>query len=120
MTNDNPVNNSSIYNDVIYNNVIYNNVILTVNSLSDIETVASKLTHLATASRQEPGCERFEVYHSETESNVFMLIEQWQSQEALDQHREAPAFQSVYLPDVIPLVTRSPHICRLLTETKTS
>ena len=94
---------------------IYNNVVLTVNLQSDIETGAAKLTDLAIASLQEPGCERFEVYHSETASNVFMLIEQWQSQQALDRHREAKAFQSVYLPDVIPLVTRSPHLCRLLT-----
>jgi quinol monooxygenase YgiN len=95
---------------------IYNNVLLTVSSLEDVNTVATKLTSLASASMLEPGCERFEVYHSETESKVFMLIEQWQSQQALDQHREATAFQSIYLPDVIPLVTRSPHLCRLLTE----
>jgi quinol monooxygenase YgiN len=94
---------------------IYNNVLLTVISLEDVNSVATNLTSLARASLLESGCERFEVYHSEAEPKVFMLIEQWHSQQALDQHREAIAFQSIYLPEVIPLVTRSPHICRLLT-----
>ena len=48
-------------------NTIYNNVVLTVNSPTDISTVAEKLAKLATDSLQEPGCERFEVYHSNTD-----------------------------------------------------
>jgi len=97
-------------------NRIYNNVVLTVKSTSDIPTVAEKLTALATASLQEPGCERFEVYHSDTEPTLFMLIERWSSQQALDAHREASAFQEIYIPSVIPLVSRSPHLCRILIE----
>ena len=94
--------------------LIYNNVILNVTEPADVNTVASHLKKLAAASLKEPGCERFEVYHSETEPVVFMLIEQWLSQQMLDQHREATAFQSIYIPNVIPLVSRTPHICRLL------
>jgi len=94
--------------------LVYNNVILKVKSPEDIEIVATHLTTLAKDSIQEPGCRRFEVYHSETEAAVFILIEEWQSQQALDQHRQAPAFQTVYLPNVIPLVERTPHRCRRL------
>ena len=100
----------------LVNSLVYNNVILTVKSSADIETVATQLTSLANASIQEPGCSRFEVYHSESDPAVFMLVEQWQSQQALNQHREASAFQEVYIPLVIPLVDRTPHLCQLLTE----
>ena len=99
--------------------LVYNNVILTVKSISDIEIVATQLTRLAKASLQEPGCKRFEVYHSDSEPTVFMLVEQWQSQQALDQHRDAAAFQTVYIPLVIPLVKRTPHLCQLLTTSDT-
>lgn len=95
---------------------IYNNVVLTVNASADISTVAEKLKALAEASLQEPGCERFEVYHSDTEPTLFMLVERWNSQRALDQHREAAAFQQIYMPDVIPLVSRSPHVCQILAQ----
>ncbi|MDA7771353.1 putative quinol monooxygenase [Pseudomonadales bacterium] len=97
-------------------NTIYNNVVLTVNSPTDISTVAEKLAELATDSLQEPGCERFEVYHSNTDPALFMLIERWASQQALDQHRDGAAFQQIYLPNVIPLVSRSPHLCQILTQ----
>jgi quinol monooxygenase YgiN len=89
--------------------MIYNNVILTLKDDIDAETVASDLQQLATASLTEPDCHRFEVYHSQSDSKVFFLIEQWGSQHALDIHREAEAFQKIYVPRVIPLVERQPH-----------
>ena len=96
------------------NHPVYNNVVLTVNSSSDVSTVALKLKALAYASLAEPGCERFEVYHSETEPMVFMLIERWESPQTLAAHREATAFQTIYAANVIPLVSRTPHLCKLL------
>ena len=97
------------------NNTIYNNVVLIVNAPIDISTVAENLAELAAGSLLEPGCERFEVYHSDTDPALFMLIERWNSQEALDNHRLGLAFQQIYLPNVIPLVSRSPHLCQILT-----
>ena len=41
--------------------MIYNNVVLTVSESDNVELVAGLLTELAEASRNEPGCERFEV-----------------------------------------------------------
>ena len=95
--------------------MIYNDVILTLKNADDAESVAADLVLLASASLTEPGCHRFEVHHSQTDRNVFFLIEQWQSQQMLDLHREADAFQGIYIPRVIPLVDRQPHPSDLMT-----
>lgn len=95
--------------------MIYNNVILTLKDVNDAQVVAADLILLATASLIEPGCHRFEVHHSQSDRKVFFLIEQWQSQQMLDLHREADAFQSIYIARVIPLVDRRPHPSDLIT-----
>jgi len=112
-----PVSNASTEGTTDF---VYNNVILTVKSDTDIKTVEAHLKTLARASIGEPGCRRFDVFHSETEPLVFMLIEEWQSQRALTLHREADAFKTVYIPLVIPLVERTPHLCKILTTPWTS
>lgn len=92
--------------------MIYNNVILRVESDRDVEAVKSLLKRCARLSREEPGCERFEVYQSNEEPQLFFLIEHWESQEALDRHREQYAFQEIYMPSVLPKATRVPHPSR--------
>lgn len=89
--------------------MIYNNVILTVTQASDVDLVKTLLSEQARLSAEEPGCVRFEVYHSQTDRQQFLLVEQWQSQQDLDQHKQAKAFTELYIPKVIPLVTRVPH-----------
>jgi quinol monooxygenase YgiN len=89
--------------------MIYNNVLLTVKNESDIETVAELLQEQCRLSREEPGCERFEVYQSQNNRSLFILVEQWESAEHLDAHREAKSSQTIYKPKVIPLVDRVPH-----------
>lgn len=89
--------------------MIYLNVLLTVKDAADIDKVRSELATLATMSRTEPGCIRFEVYQSQAEPRQFVLVERWQDQAALDAHRLADAFAGRYVPTVLPLVERSPH-----------
>ncbi len=89
--------------------MIYNNVVLTVNNESDIEEVRSLLSEQARRSSEEPGCVRFEVYQSQAEPRQFFLVEQWKTQEDLDMHKLARAFTELYVPKVIPLVSRVPH-----------
>ena len=89
--------------------MIYNNVLLTVNKDSDVEEVRGLLAEQARRSNEEPGCVRFEVYQSQTEIRQFFLVEQWQTQEDLDLHKQAAAFTELYIPKVIPLVSRVPH-----------
>ncbi len=94
--------------------MIYNNVILTVRRDADVPRVRELLIRQGQASRTEPGCERFEVYHSSSEPRVFLLIERWSSAAHLDAHRNARAFREIYEPHVIPLVERVPHPCELI------
>ena len=94
--------------------MIYLNVVLNVKDPANIDRVRGLLQHMAIASRAEPGCERFEIYHSDHEPSTFLLVERWASQAALDQHRLAKAFTEHYAPLVIPLVDRSPHPSTLL------
>ena len=54
--------------------MIYNNVLLTVKNESDIETVAELLQEQCRLSREEPGCERFEVYQSQNNRSLFILV----------------------------------------------
>ena len=44
----------------------------------------------------------------------FLLAEHWESQAALDVHRTATAYTTIYFPQVLPLVNREPHPCTLL------
>jgi quinol monooxygenase YgiN len=58
---------------------------------------------------QNPGCERFEVYQSQTDPQTFLLVEWWASEEDLETHRTNKNFVEVYKPKVLPLVERLPH-----------
>jgi quinol monooxygenase YgiN len=94
--------------------MIYINVILTVHDRAQVETVRGLLVEAARNSRQEPGCKRFEVYHSTAEETKFLLNEHWESQEAIDAHRKGFAYTQIYQPKVLPLVTREGHPSNLV------
>jgi len=90
------------------------NIVLQVKNAADVELVKGLLSEQGRLSRAEPGCLRFEVYHSNTDPTVFILNERWDSQASLDVHRTATAYTTVYAPKVIPLVNRTPHPCTLI------
>jgi len=94
--------------------MIYANVLLTANDEKDIPAIREHLREQGRLSRMEPGCLRFEVYHSQSDPKVFLLIERWESSEALDVHRTAKAYTEIYKPHVLPKVTRSPHPAQLI------
>ena len=89
--------------------MICNNVIITVKDEQDIHTIRGLLAEQGRLSRREPGCLRFEVYQSQKDPKVFLLIERWESEEALDAHRQAKAYQEIYKPQVLPRVDRVSH-----------
>jgi len=89
-------------------------ILLTVRDAADVPNVRAHLVRAMTLSRREPGCERFDVYHSEAEPRRFTLVEHWSSPEALDAHRLAEAYTTIYKPQVLPLVDREPHPSDLL------
>jgi len=94
--------------------MLYLNVLLTVKDRKDVETVRNLLIEAAGHSRAERGCARFEVYHSTADDTKFILNEHWESQEAIDGHRQGHAYTQIYQPKVIPLVTREGHPSNLL------
>lgn len=85
------------------------NIILTVKDAADVEAIRGLLAEQGRLSRAEPGCLRFEVYHSNEDAKVFILNERWESQEALDVHRTAKAYTEIYQPQVLPKVECVPH-----------
>jgi quinol monooxygenase YgiN len=89
-------------------------IVLTVNEEADVAEVRGLLAEQGRLSRQEPGCRRFEVYHSQSDPKVFVLCEWWDSQETLDVHRTARAYTEIYQPKVLPRVSRVPHISTLV------
>ena len=89
--------------------MIHLNVLLTVKDEKDVPEIRNLLAEQGRLSRQEPGCARFEVYHSQKDSRVFILHEWWESQAALEVHRTAKAYTQIYQPRVLPKVDRVPH-----------
>lgn len=90
------------------------NVWLTVKDPDNIGAVGGLLAEATLWTRKEPGCLRFEVYHSESDPKKFLLIERWGQKSDWETHRTAKAFSEIYAPKVLPLVDREPHISTLV------
>ena len=89
-------------------------VVLSAREINCVPQLRELLALQVNLSRQEPGCVRFEAFESQTVPGTFILIERWESQAALDTHRAAKGFTTVYAPQVLPLVDRVAHVCRAL------
>jgi quinol monooxygenase YgiN len=89
--------------------MIYLHVWLKVREASEIDRIRELLAQQGRLSRAEPGCLRFEVYQSQNDAYRFLLCERWESQAALDLHRKAAAYTTIYQPQVLPHVEREPH-----------
>ena len=89
-------------------------VVLLARDISSVPKLRELLAMQVNLSRQEPGCVRFEAFESQSVPGTFILIERWESQAALDTHRTAKGFTTVYAPQVLPLVERVAHVCTVL------
>ena len=94
--------------------MFYINVWLTVNDPQNVERVRDLLTQCVRGSRAEDGCIRFDAFHSEADPRRFLLVENWRSKADWEEHRTRKTVQEIYLPQVIPLVTRDAHMCSLV------
>lgn len=90
------------------------NVVLTALNEADVPELGELLAEQGRLSRAEPGCLRFEVYHSQSNPLVFLLVERWETLAAWEVHREGRAVKEIYVPKVLPRVERVPHISTLL------
>ena len=84
-------------------------ILLTAKDNADIPRLRDLLAQAMRMSRGEPGCLRFDVYHSTAEPRRFTLVEHWADQAAIDAHRLAEAYTTIYKPQVLPLVDREGH-----------
>jgi quinol monooxygenase YgiN len=89
-------------------------ILLTAKDAADVPKIRESLGEAMRKSRAEPGCLRFDVYHSTAEPRRFTLVEHWESQQALDAHRLAAAYTTIYKPHIMPLVDREGHPSELL------
>ena len=97
-----------------FGDMFHINVWLTVKSATDTDQVRDLLAEACVLSRQEAGCERFEVFQSQADRQRFLLCEKWSSEQAWKDHRNEKAFTEIYQPQVLPLVDREPHISDLV------
>jgi len=56
---------------------------------AEVATLFSQLTEM---SRQEPGCQMYQVHRHKTEPRRFFIYEQYKDDAALEAHRAAPHF----------------------------
>lgn len=92
----------------------YLNVWLTVKDAANVAVVRELLGKACRMSREEPGCERFEVYQSQADERRFLLAEWWETKGDWETHRQNRAVTEIYVPQVLPLVDREPHPCDLV------
>ncbi len=92
-------------------------VILSAKDIAQVSKLRALLAAQVNLSRAEPGCVRFEAFESQTVPGTFILSERWESQAALDTHRTALGFTTIYAPQVLPLVDRVAHVCNVLHDT---
>ena len=90
--------------------MFYLNVWITVKDPAHVDSVGKLLAQQVPLTRAEPGCLRFEVYHSQADTRRFLLVECWNEKADWEAHRLAKAFTEIYTPQVLPLVDREPHI----------
>jgi quinol monooxygenase YgiN len=91
--------------------VFHINVWLTVKVPHDAPRVRDLLAQCVRGSRAEAGCVRFDAFYSQTDPNRFLLVETWRTKADWEAHRTRKTVQEIYLPQVLPLVTRDAHEC---------
>jgi quinol monooxygenase YgiN len=89
--------------------MFYLNVILTANSDADAQAVASSLVRMRTLCLAEPGCVQWEAYRSQEDPKRFVLVEHWETHAHWDAHGNLTAIQGIYLPEILPRITREVH-----------
>ena len=55
-----------------------------------VEAMRGPLNDLAEATRQEEGCLAYDLYESAAAPGVFVTVERWTGQDALDAHMQTP------------------------------
>ena len=92
-------------------------VLLKANNGKDVPFIRDCLRDISRITlAEEPCCKRLDVYHSQSDEQVFILCEEWDARQDWEGHRNERAFREIYAPKVLPLVEREPHISILVNE----
>ncbi|WP_047258289.1 putative quinol monooxygenase [Chromobacterium subtsugae] len=89
-------------------------VTLEVTLPEDVPLVADALARMRPLCLAEPGCLLWQAYHSQAHPLRFVLVEHWESQAHWEAHGKLSAIQGIYLPEVLPRVSRAAHPSVLL------
>jgi quinol monooxygenase YgiN len=76
-----------------------------------IEDLSSLLLHLVEESRKENGCISYQLLQNKTDPKDFTVVEEWESDSAIDNHFTTPHMQDA-LPRAASLLAREPEISR--------
>ena len=76
------------------------------------DQVGAALAELAAATHAEPGCILYSLQRGLQETNVFVTVEKWTSEQALEQHLQSAHVQAV-LAQAGDLLAEPPHIIPL-------
>ncbi|MBI2682702.1 MAG: antibiotic biosynthesis monooxygenase [Acidobacteriales bacterium] len=87
-------------------------VTLSAKTSEDVAPVADALARMRPMCLAEPGCTRWEAYQSLEDPKTFMLVEHWQTRAHWEAHGKLAAIQTIYVPEVLPRVTREVHPAR--------
>lgn len=69
------------------------NIIATITVKPEFQEASNPIfKRLVTGSRAEPGCLRYELNQSIEDPNIYIVIERWQSQHAIDLHNTTAHF----------------------------
>ena len=58
----------------------------------------------ALVQRHEPGCVLYQCCRSQSNPDVFLLYEQYETHAALAAHRETPYFQAIIEREIVPML----------------
>ena len=89
-------------------------VTIQAKTAADAAPVADALARMRPLCLAEPGCVQWEAYQSEEAEGRFVLVEHWQTREHWEAHGDLPAIQQIYLPEILPRITREVHPSRRL------
>jgi quinol monooxygenase YgiN len=76
------------------------------------EELGRRMKELVPPTSVEPGCVRYDLYRSETDSAIWIFYEVWQSDAALDAHVQSTHFQA-FLAKKDDVLDGSPNNYRL-------
>jgi quinol monooxygenase YgiN len=71
-----------------------------------VDDVAHHLAQMVAPTRAEPGCHAYQVFRSRDDGTVFVLVEEYEDEAAIEAHRAGAHFETHILNGAIPLLAQ--------------